>query len=66
MSSSTPPTDGRAKLEDVARLARVSRSTASRAITGAPGVDDRSLPPRGILLATRLVPRASSGADPER
>jgi DNA-binding LacI/PurR family transcriptional regulator len=25
-------------------------------------IEDRTLPPRGILLATRLVPRASSGA----
>jgi DNA-binding LacI/PurR family transcriptional regulator len=25
-------------------------------------IEDRSLPPRGVLLATRLVPRASSGA----
>jgi DNA-binding LacI/PurR family transcriptional regulator len=25
-------------------------------------IDDRSLPPRGVLLATRLVVRASSGA----
>src|SRR6266699_3115284 len=42
MSSSTPPTDGKARLEDVARLARVSRSTASRAITGAPGVSEEA------------------------
>ncbi|HEY3194452.1 MAG TPA: substrate-binding domain-containing protein, partial [Candidatus Dormibacteraeota bacterium] len=25
-------------------------------------IDDRSLPPRGVLLATHLVARASSGA----
>jgi DNA-binding LacI/PurR family transcriptional regulator len=42
MSSSTPPIDGKARLVDVARLARVSRSTASRAITGAPGVSDEA------------------------
>jgi len=42
MSSSTPPIDGKARLEDVARLARVSRSTASRAITGAPGVSEEA------------------------
>jgi DNA-binding LacI/PurR family transcriptional regulator len=40
MTPGTPPTDGKARLEDVARLARVSRSTASRAITGAPGVSE--------------------------
>ena len=42
MSSSTPPIDGKARLVDVARLARVSRSTASRAITGAPGVSEEA------------------------
>jgi DNA-binding LacI/PurR family transcriptional regulator len=42
MSVSTPPIDGKARLEDVARLARVSRSTASRAITGAPGVSEEA------------------------
>jgi DNA-binding LacI/PurR family transcriptional regulator len=42
MSSGTPPIDGKARLEDVARLARVSRSTASRAITGAPGVSEEA------------------------
>src|SRR6266542_1114311 len=34
------PGHGKAKLEDVARLARVSRSTASRVITGSPGVSE--------------------------
>src|SRR6266536_2002474 len=43
MSSIFPPADGKARLEDVARLARVSRSTASRAITGAPGVSEEAL-----------------------
>jgi DNA-binding LacI/PurR family transcriptional regulator len=33
---------GKAKLEDVARLARVSRSTASRVITGSPGVSEEA------------------------
>src|SRR6266498_4044708 len=42
MSSIFPPADGKARLEDVARLARVSRSTASRAITGAPGVSEEA------------------------
>lgn len=42
MSSIFPLADGKARLEDVARLARVSRSTASRAITGAPGVSEEA------------------------
>lgn len=42
MNSIFPPADGKARLEDVARLARVSRSTASRAITGAPGVSEEA------------------------
>jgi len=42
VSFSIPPADGKARLEDVARLARVSRSTASRAITGAPGVSEEA------------------------
>ena len=42
MAAGTQPVAGKARLEDVARLARVSRSTASRAITGAPGVSEEA------------------------
>ena len=42
MAAGSQPVAGKARLEDVARLARVSRSTASRAITGAPGVSEEA------------------------